>query len=142
MMVPCGAIFSGCTKLYIFGKMYSFVHLENVNTILIFLRRKRPFVYLAKVAMTANTNRLIVTYMIVMYFYLACHYQKMSSHPLFFLSTHATPTTTHLTTHNSQPPPPTSPHLDLRSRRATESDENLIDEQNMTDVFIHVSPHM
>ncbi len=92
-MVPYGAIFF---------KMYKFVHLENVITFFsysylgsVHLSKMYNFVHLAEMAMVAKMYTVFVTYVLGMYYYLV-HLPppKISSGPIFSLSTHATHATT------------------------------------------------
>jgi hypothetical protein len=66
-----------------------FIHLENVNTMFAYsyvesghLGKMCNFVHLTKMAMAAKKYRVFVTYMLVMYLYLARHYQKISQFDL------------------------------------------------------------
>jgi hypothetical protein len=106
--------------------MYNFVHLENISTIFtysylgsIHLGGMYNFVHLAEMAMRAKMYTIFVTYMLVMCFYLAHHYLKISSHPIFSLFTHPTmpPMPQHTSQHTPHnhlpPPPPTPPNLPL-----------------------------
>jgi hypothetical protein len=73
-------------KIVHLGEMYNFVHLENVSSIFTYsyvesvhLGKMYNFIHLGKMAMAAKTYTVFVTYMLAMYFYLAHHFQKISS---------------------------------------------------------------